>query len=141
MKGFWSTIFDENSQPIENCTITVYLSTGVLATIYSNETGTAKNNPMLSDTYGRYSFFAAAGKYYLKFEKTGFTTWTSDYITIPDEVDETSEDTTKNKYVSNKLIYDLKLGKYKLTVLDNIQCNMPMELIRHILSNLKSSLP
>ncbi len=146
MKGFWSTILDENGNAVSGCTVAVYDSiTAGLASIYSDEIGTVKVNPFTTDEYGRYSFFAASGKYYLTFSKTGFTTWTSDYITISDEVDETDTDEVKNKFVSNKMMKDLHdvslRKKNEMSKLDNIQCQLPMELIRHIMSNLKSSLP
>lgn len=127
MKGFWSVVLDENSQPVSGCSIYVYTFAGVLATLYSDENGiTPKNNPLTSDDYGRYSFFVTSGKYYLTFVKTGLTSWTSDYITIPDEVDETDTDTTKNKYVSNALMKGiandlLTTTKKNVLYIDNLQ--------------------
>ena len=117
MKNFWSIATDnETGLPIANCNVYVYIYGGiVLATIYSDDGITLKDNPFETDTYGRFNFYVAAGIYYLKFIKSGYTTWTSDPITIPDAVDETSTDTTKNKYVSNKIIKDLQTGAVLIT--------------------------
>jgi len=147
MKNFWSVATDhETGLPIANCDVYVYINGGVvLATIYSDDGVTPEDNPFETDAYGRFNFYIESGIYYLKFVKDGYDTWTSDPVTIPDVVDETSSEATKNKYVSNKIIKDLmdvKLrNKKELIEFDNIQCQLPMELIRHIMGNLKSSLP
>ena len=184
MKNFWSVATDhESSLPIANCNVYVYIYGGVvLATIYSDDGVTLKDNPFETDAYGRFNFYVVSGIYYLKFVKSGYDTWTSDPITIPDVVDVTSTDATKNKYVSNKIIRDLQAGETTITGamalhrdivissdnlnnfpkeikwllqdkeyrifaksflvgFDNVQCQLPMELIRTIMKGLKPSIP
>lgn len=117
MKNFWSVAIDhEEGLPIANCNVYVYIYGGVvLATIYSDDGATLKDNPFETDAYGRFNFYVTSGIYYLKFVKTGYDTWTSDPITIPDVVDETSIDETKSKYVSNKIIKDLQAATQTAT--------------------------
>jgi len=112
MKNLWSIAIDhETGLPIANCNVYVYIYGGiVLATIYSDDGVTPEDNPFETDAYGRFNFYVESGIYYLKFSKDGYDTWTSNPITIPDEVDETGNETTKNKYVSNKIIKDLQTG-------------------------------
>ena len=146
MKNFWSIAIDhETGLPIANCNVYVYIHGGTtLATIYSDDGVTLEDNPFETDAYGRFNFYVASGIYYLKFVKSGYDTWTSDPITIPDIVDETNSNAVKNKFVSNKLIKDISDLEYEkkfLMEFDNIQCQLPIELIRHIMSNLKSSIP
>jgi len=184
MKNFWSIAIDhETGLPIPNCNVYVYIYGGVvLATIYSDDGITLKDNPFETDAYGRLNFYVESGIYYLKFTKTGYDDWTSDPITIPDVIDETSIDETKNKFVSNKIIKDLqaltqtgtgamsmhrkiaivsdntngfpkeiqwllqdkkydKFAKLFFIGMENIQCQLPMELIRVIMKGLKQSIP
>lgn len=112
MKNFWSIATDhETGLPIAECSVYVYIYGGVVkATIYLDDGITLEDNPLETDEYGRFNFYVESGIYYLKFVKDGYDTWTSDPITIPDIVDETSSEATKNKYVSNKIIKDLQTG-------------------------------
>lgn len=54
-----------------SATVTVYLSgTLTLASIFSDESGTAKANPFTANTDASWSFYAAAGRYDIKFSGT-----------------------------------------------------------------------
>lgn len=70
--GFVSSTTVQKSFPAS--TVTVYLKgTTTLATIYSDNSGTAKANPFTSDTTGFWFFYVADGRYDVRFSGTGIT--------------------------------------------------------------------
>jgi hypothetical protein len=70
--GFVSSTVVQKSFP--SSTVKVYLKgTTTLATIYSDNSGTAKANPFTSDTNGFWFFYVADGRYDVNFSGTGIT--------------------------------------------------------------------
>ena len=70
--GQVSTTVVQGSFP--SCTVTVYLQgTMTLASIFSNNTSTAKSNPFTADANGNWFFYAANGRYDVAFSGTGIT--------------------------------------------------------------------
>jgi len=58
-----------------SCTVSVYnTGTLTLATIYADQISTPKSNPFTPDAYGYFYFYAAAGRYDLRFSGDGITT-------------------------------------------------------------------
>jgi hypothetical protein len=58
-----------------SCTVTVYATGGTtLSTLYSDNSGTSKANPFTADTDGYWSFYAADGRYDVKFSGGGIAT-------------------------------------------------------------------
>lgn len=58
-----------------DCTVAVYnAGTLTLATIYEDEVATPKANPFNPDSYAYFHFYAAAGRYDVRFSGTGITT-------------------------------------------------------------------
>lgn len=71
--GVSSTTKAQKSFPL--CTVTIYAQgTTTLSTIYSDSSGTAKANPFTADSTGYWFFYAAAGRYDVKFSGTGIST-------------------------------------------------------------------
>lgn len=54
-------------QPLLGVTVTVKTAMGLLATIYSDNGATTQENPMETDSNGRFGFYAANGDYVLTF--------------------------------------------------------------------------
>ena len=82
--GYHGMIVNAQSGGSTAATITVYAAgTTTLSTIYSNAAGGAKANPLVTDDYGRFSFFADPGEYDIKVTGTGFTTYTLSGVSIP----------------------------------------------------------
>jgi hypothetical protein len=62
--GYHNTVIDLLTGIGQEATITVYdTETSNLSSIFSDSTGSAKNNPFTTDQYGRFSFFADLGVY------------------------------------------------------------------------------
>jgi hypothetical protein len=82
-QGLTSTTTVQQSYP--TCTITVYLAgTVTLATLYSDNAGTALANPFTnqSTSTGQFFFFANSGYYDIQIAATGLTTFTLSNIGI-----------------------------------------------------------
>lgn len=63
MQSYSDVVIDATGRP-SPAAITVYLTgTTTKATIYSNNTGTVLANPMTTDGFGRFEFYAANGHY------------------------------------------------------------------------------
>jgi hypothetical protein len=63
MQSYSDVVIDATGRP-SPAAITVYLTgTTTKATIYSNNTGTVLANPMTTDGFGRFEFYAANGRY------------------------------------------------------------------------------
>lgn len=79
--GLSSTNSLQSSFP--SCTVAVYLhGTSVLATIFSNSTGTSLSNPFTAPSNGLFLFYAAFGEYDVTLSATGMTTTTLADVTI-----------------------------------------------------------
>lgn len=62
-------------QSYPSCTVTVYnQGTTTAATIYSDDASTPKANPFTADVYGFWFFYAAAGRYDVRFSAGGIAT-------------------------------------------------------------------
>jgi hypothetical protein len=74
--GAAGTISTKVQGSFPSCTVTVYLASDgtTLATLYSDNIGTAKANPFTSSTDGSWFFYADDGRYNVKFSGTGITT-------------------------------------------------------------------
>jgi len=68
---------------VDGASITVYTAgTTTKVTIYSDADGTAESNPVTSDAYGRFVFYADPGLYDLKISGSEFTAYTLEDVTI-----------------------------------------------------------
>lgn len=64
MPHYLDSVINQYGRPVPNVLVTVYLTgTTNLATIYSDELITLKNNPFNADSKGMVSFFAVTGDY------------------------------------------------------------------------------
>lgn len=63
MENYSDVAVNGQGRPIAGATVTVYDSTGAVATIYSDNSSTVKANPFVTDEVGRISFYAANGNY------------------------------------------------------------------------------
>lgn len=73
MEHYTRPLQDQNGRAISGATVTVYnAGTTTLATIYSDNGVTTKNNPITTGVDGIYDFYAANGSYSLVFSKTGY---------------------------------------------------------------------
>jgi hypothetical protein len=75
VSGILSSATTPVQRSYQACTVTVYLANGsTLASIYSDNMGTAKANPFtLSGSNGRYSFYADSAIYVVRHSGTGIT--------------------------------------------------------------------
>ena len=75
--GYFNAVLTQEGKPIQ-ATIYVYLAgTTTLATIYADPDGTTqKDNPFLTDQYGRFQFFADVGQYDIKITGEGIQSFT-----------------------------------------------------------------
>jgi hypothetical protein len=64
MQKKWDTILDRQGRPVEGATVQVNLYPGGgAATIYSDDSGTQKANPLVTDEDGYFEYYAANGHY------------------------------------------------------------------------------
>ena len=89
MQHFIDHVLDVFGAPIENASIQVNLTGGAAATIYSDNSLTAKTNPLTTDALGQFDFYAADGRYDLVISGTGFATRTVADILLEDQVEGT----------------------------------------------------
>lgn len=89
-----SNVVDQRGNVIEGTTVTVYTSSGALATIYSDDGVTTKANPITVDADdGAYFYYAANGRYSETLAASGRTfdsTQTSDIVLYDPEDDRES---------------------------------------------------
>jgi hypothetical protein len=74
-ENYSSVLRDQYGRAIGGATVRVYIAgTSTLATLYSDNIGTIKSNPFLTNTFdGRYNFYAANGTYDITFTYPGAT--------------------------------------------------------------------
>lgn len=63
MQPFNDTVTDKAGNSLADAYVTVRTLLGALAVIYSDDVGTVKSNPFLTDELGKIQFFAANGHY------------------------------------------------------------------------------
>lgn len=69
-------------QSFPSCTVTVYDSSNVIATIYSDNSGTALANPFTAQTNGQWTFFADTGNYSVQLSGAGIPAPFSIQVTV-----------------------------------------------------------
>ena len=89
MKRYTDTVLQTTvtglTQPAAGANVTVLVhSSGLPATIYSDDGITTISNPLTADINGRFSFYVADGRYDLRFSGAGLTTYTLSDIAIED---------------------------------------------------------
>src|SRR3990167_2783148 len=94
-------------QTYRSCTVTVYLvGTVTLATLYSNDAGTAQANPFTASSTGAWSFYSDCGRYDVRFSGGGIATpFTLGDFRIPNDVFDVTDfgakcDGTTNDYTA-----------------------------------------
>jgi hypothetical protein len=123
-----------DGRAINSPTITVF-ATGTTTTIslYSNSSGTAsKANPFTGDSSGRYSFFAAAGRYDIQISKTGFTTRTKSYVLVGlffDTASVSGEFATGDLITSGPWIDSRKYATLALADAAAVSANKPLRIV------------
>lgn len=137
---FWQFLVNEEGQPIENADISVYLSSSVsAANVYDREYGGTPITTVpqtTTDTNGYFEFWIADSddttygyandtKFKLTWDKTGVAAGSINYVDILPNVnvgfpvDETDTNSTKDKFVSNRLAKGWEDHKnYNLTTVD-----------------------
>jgi len=107
MEKYYSAVLNTYGNVVSNAIITVYISgTLELATIYSDEGITPKENPFLTDENGRFEFYAPDGKYDIEVSGEGIQTYKIRDITIVDVRDAVDKKHTH----PNKDLIDLAKG-------------------------------
>lgn len=85
MEKYYSAVLNTYGNVVSNAIITVYISgTLELATIYSDEGITPKENPFLTDVNGRFEFYAPDGDYDIEISGEGIESYKITDITIVD---------------------------------------------------------
>jgi len=85
MENLHIQVYKDNGDLGAGATITVYeAGTTNLATIYSDDGITQKNNPFTADSLGRGDFFATDGKYDIEVSGTGITTYKLENVLLFD---------------------------------------------------------
>src|SRR5579859_1179428 len=89
-------------QGISGATLAVYVGgTNTLASLYSDNGVTVLGNPVATDTFGKYDFYVADGRYDLKFTGSGFPSPT----TFSDiEIADLTEDNTGDQNWNAKIL-------------------------------------
>lgn len=72
--GGLSSVLKPVQGSFPGCTVTVYVTGGGLASIYSTNTGTSLSNPFTADTTGYWAFYALDGNYDVQFSGGGIPT-------------------------------------------------------------------
>jgi hypothetical protein len=88
MQKYSDLVLSVTGVPLRGAAVTVKTYPGgVLATIYSDNALTPAANPLTSDVNGRYSFYAADGRYSLDIAAAGFATQTISDVLLEDPAD------------------------------------------------------
>jgi hypothetical protein len=89
MQKYTNNVQTVNGKAVPNALVTVTLFGGGAATIYSDNGVTVQPNPIYTDAYGVFSFYAADGRYTISTTYSGVTTTSTD-ILLEDPVDGSS---------------------------------------------------
>jgi hypothetical protein len=85
MQKYINSVADKTGAPVANASIQVNIqSTGLAATIYSDNGVTQATNPLTSDTNGSFSFYADDNRYQLVISGANITTQTVNDILLVD---------------------------------------------------------
>lgn len=85
MQKYINSVAAPNGLPVAAASVQVNLqSTGLPATIYSDNGITVTTNPLTTDTNGSFSFYAADGRYQLVISGTNIQTQTVNDILLVD---------------------------------------------------------
>jgi hypothetical protein len=88
MQKYSDLVLSVTGVPLRGAAITVKTyPAGATATIYSDNALTPAANPLTSDVNGRYSFYAADGRYSLDIAAAGFATQTISDVLLEDPAD------------------------------------------------------
>ena len=90
MQQFFDAIQSTTGAAIPNTQVTVYNSSGALATLYSDNGVTPKGNPVTTNADGEYFFYAANGVYSLSIVSSGYATETRTGILLFDPAQSTA---------------------------------------------------
>lgn len=100
MRKYVDSIADTSGNAIASASIQVNVTGGAAATIYSDDGVTPKANPTTADANGRFSFYAADGRYDLVISGSGITTYTLSDVEVSDAVGTSSS--ADSNYKINK---------------------------------------
>jgi len=87
MQQFFDVIQSTTGMALPNTQVTVYNSSGALATLYSNNGVTLKGNPVTTNSDGEYFFYAANGTYSISYSATGYVSEARTGIILYDPAD------------------------------------------------------
>jgi|688.fasta_scaffold275956_1 hypothetical protein len=88
MQRYFDVVQNRQGTAVVGATVTVYDSNGNLATLYSNNSGTApSSNPVYTNSDGEYAFYAANGTYSLQIAATGYAGETKPGVVLFDPKD------------------------------------------------------
>lgn len=93
MQNYFDVVQDVYGKAIAGAAVAVYDENGNLATLYSDNIGTLKVNPLSTNSDGEYDFYAANGRYSLNIYITGYASQTKSGIILfdPAEPDATAD--------------------------------------------------
>jgi len=82
-RAYHNLVIDTATGAGVEASITVYSAgTTTKVTIYSDADGSAQSNPVSTDSYGRFVFYADPGLYDIRVSGTEFTAYTLEDVTI-----------------------------------------------------------
>ena len=87
MQKYINNIVTSNLAPVAGASVTVNVLGGSAATIYSDNGVTTTANPLVTDSNGNFSFYAADGRYSLSISGTGILPYTVNDILLEDPAD------------------------------------------------------
>lgn len=83
MEKYRNNVVDRNGNVLPGASVLVKTyPAGTTATIYSDNGVTSVNNPLTTDAYGQFAFYAADGRYSLTISGSNITTYTIDDIPL-----------------------------------------------------------
>ena len=93
MRKYHNQVIDQYGNPVAGASVYVYLAgTSTLATLWADEGKTTTlNNPLTTDSLGRFAFYVDNGDYDLHVVKTGVVDWWDYDVTIVDPKDKVNK--------------------------------------------------
>lgn len=108
MQKYADVVLDRHGNVVPSAEVRVKTSAGIDATLYSDVNGAPANNPIITDSLGRFSFYALNGRYNLEvYLGSALLTTTSD-ILLEDPMDETPE-AIKGGSIKNTALEDITI--------------------------------